>query len=205
MSVCKRSVLAALGLIALAAGGPSAKADFLLESQSLTVDRKDQTADFSLTFNQAPDFTTLDSLGRPANSFQIEYAANYDPSIKFQKSLTGIVRGDEIHIADDLRIRSANGNGGPDAGGWGPIVGSVPFSLIGDTVSFSIPTVDLGGFTKTSAYDVFSLAYGKQTVNQFVTMVPTPAAFPSGLAGLAIVGGVSLAIRKRSVSAHRAS
>jgi hypothetical protein len=198
MAVSKRSVLAAMGLIALAGAGSVVKADFLLESQRLTVDQKDQTADFSLTFNQAPDFNTLDSLGRPANSFQIDFASSYDPTVKFTQNVTGVVRGDEIHFDQNLRIRSADGNGGADAGGWGPVTGTVPFSLVGDNISFSIPTSDLGGVGKTSAYDVFSLAFGKQTANQFVTMVPTPAALPSGLAGLAIVGGISLAVRRRS-------
>src|SRR5258708_5839575 len=68
----KNAAVAAVGAVALSSVVSTARADFLLESQSLSIDKKSQVADFSLTFNQTPDFATLDALG-PANSFQIDF------------------------------------------------------------------------------------------------------------------------------------
>jgi len=199
MKTWKRSA-AIIGGVVVSAAVTSARADFLLESQSVSIDNKTHLADFSLTFNQTPDFTTQDSLG-PANSFQIDFNGNYDPhsTTTFRNSLTGIVRGDEIHVACDIPIRTLNGNGGPNSGGYGPVVGSVPFNLIGDTVSFSVPTADLGYTGHSYQYDAISLANGRETASQMVTAVPTPAAFPSGVVGLILVAGATYVIRRRQI------
>jgi hypothetical protein len=202
MRACNRVLVAALSGIAYLTIGSTARADFLLDSQNLTINQ--QTADFSLTFNQSPDFSTLDGAGHPVDSFQINFEGNYNPAshASLLNGVTGVVRGDEIHIAGTLPIRSAIGNGGPNSGGWGPVVGTVPFSLIGDTISFSVPTSDLGYTGRSYAYQAISLADGAQTASHTVTMVPTPAAFPAGVAGLIVVAGASFIIRRRS--AHRA-
>jgi len=200
MCLCKRTLVTAIGGIALSAALSTACADFVLESQNLSIDQQTHAADFSLTFNQSPDFTTLNSQGQPVNSFQIDFNGNYPPPSKtsFLNSVTGVVRGDEIHIAGDIPIRSATGNGGPNSGGWGPAVDSVPFSLIGDTVSFSVPTKDLGWTGHSYKYLAFSLSNGTQTASQSVTMVPTPAAFPAGVVGLIVMAGATFVIRRRS-------
>jgi hypothetical protein len=172
----------------------------MLETQQVTLDSKTQTFDFSLTFNQLPDFTTVEPSGRPAESFQVNFDGNYVPgsgNAYNYNNLTGIVRGDEIHIAGNLPIRSATGNGGPNSGGWGPLVDTVPFSLVGDTVSFSVPGTALGWTGHDYQYSVFSLADGAATATQTGTMVPTPRAFFAGLAGLIMVGGASRVVRKR--------
>jgi hypothetical protein len=181
------------GVAALLVFASIARADFLLVSQSLTVDQPYDAAIFQLTFNQAPDFYTLNSQGQPADAFQINFAGIYPaPGVAFPRNLTAVVRGSEIHEQGTIRIRSATGNGGPEAGGWGPVVDSVPFSLLGDTVDFSIPERDLGwNGHSTAQYRVFSLQYGQQTASETVTLVPTPTALESGLVGLLIVAAVT--------------
>jgi hypothetical protein len=168
-------------------------------SQDLSIDRQDQTADFTLTFNQAPDFTALNSRGIPNESFQVEFAGDYAPTGPgFPRDLTAVVRGDEIHDADALRIRAAHGVGGSGSGGWGPVVDTVPFKLVGDTVSFSVPTRDLGWSGRDYQYNAFSLQYGKLTAQEVVTMVPTPTALQGGLVGLLAVVGVTSYLRRRA-------
>jgi hypothetical protein len=182
----------ALAVAILVTVAPAARADFALVSQDLTLSKKDDVAQFSLTFNQAPDFTTVDSLGRPANSFQVEFDGAIDPATALPTDLTAVVRGDEIHVADTVRIRAPTGDGGANSGGWGPIVGAVPFSLTGSTVSFTVPLEDLGWTGGEWQANVFSLSYGDLTAQQTVSSIPAPPAFWGGLAGLAVVAGLSV-------------
>jgi hypothetical protein len=198
----------ALGVpaIVLSLSASAVRADFALDSQSLSIDPATHVADFTLTFNQKPDFSTVDSLGRPDNSFQVEFNGNYQPPLLSpvypldaqSTEPTSIIRGDEIHIADSIPVRLPDGNGGPNSGGWGPAITSVPFSLIGDTLSFSVPAADLGWTGHYYQYTVSTLLDGSQTASQLVTAIPTPKALTSGLAGLALVGTLSHLIRKRS-------
>ncbi len=191
------AAVACLGTVSL--GSSVARAEFMLVSQNLSIDNADHTADFNLTFNQPPDFKTLDSAGRPADSFQIDFAGKYPvPGESFPRDLTSIVRGDEIHLADTLRIRSATGIGGADSGGWGPVVTTVPFSLVGDTVSFSVPSKDLGWSGRGYQYHAFSLQYDRLTASQAVTMVPTPTALQGGVGGLLVIAGVTTYNRRRA-------
>jgi hypothetical protein len=198
--------LVLVGISALLGLASMARADFLLVSQHLTLDTKDQTADFSLTFNQPPDFNTLNSQGQPADAFQVNFAGIYPtPGVNFPRDLTAVIRGEEIHSANGIPIRSATGNGGPEAGGWGPAIATVPFQLVGDSVDFSVPTTDLSWNGHAAQYRVFSLQYGLQTATETVTLVPTPTGLESGLFGLVIVAGVAEYVRRhsRSHQAHR--
>ncbi len=187
------SVLAAVVL----AVAPPARAEFALVSQDLTVSRQAAVVDFSLTFNQPPDFRTIDAAGIPVNSFQVEFNGN----AALPADMTAVVRGDEIHLANAVRVRSPVGDGGPDSGGWGPITGSVPFSLTGSTVSFAVPGADLGWTGGAWQASTYSLAYGDLTAQQSVSSVPAPPAFWGGLAGLGVVAGLSIrrtAVRRRT-------
>ena len=89
------------------------------------------TMHFNLHFNENPDFTTLDAYGRPQDSFQIYIAFNpatVNPSNS--QAADVIVRGDEIHLADAIRIRDARPPvADPNAGGWGALRGVVPYQL----------------------------------------------------------------------------
>ncbi len=181
---------------------PEARADFALVSQDLTLSTKDDVAHFALTFNQTPDFATLDSIGRPANSFQVEFDGAIDPATALPTDLTAVVRGDEIHVADAVRVRSPVGDGGANSGGWGPVVGAVPFSLTGTTVSFDVPLQDLGYAGGEWQANIFSLSYGDLTAQQTVSSIPAPRAFWGGLAGLTVLAGLSV---RRTMARRRAA
>jgi hypothetical protein len=119
--------LAAATLIACGAL-QARSAPFLIESQSASFDPTipDPDINFRITFNQAPNFFTVDGFGREENDFQ--YATP-----------DSIIRGPEIYITcNTVRIRSL---GPPDSnsvsGGWGPVIATIPFKLIGDTLTFS--------------------------------------------------------------------
>ena len=177
----------AFAAVILATVAPAARADFALVSQDLTVNRQADTVHFALAFNQAPNFYSVDADGRPANSFQVEF----NGASALPNDLTAVVRGDEIHIANAVRVRSPFGDGGADAGGWGPVVGTVPFSLTGNTVAFTVPAADLGWTGGAWTASTFSLNYGDLTAQQTVSSVPTPPAFWGGLAGLGVAAGVT--------------
>jgi hypothetical protein len=88
----------------------------------------DPDINFRITFNQAPDFFTVDAFGRQENDFQ--YATP-----------ESIIRGPEIYITHNkVRIRSL-GPPDPDpvSGGWGLVIATIPFNLSGDTITFSAP------------------------------------------------------------------
>jgi hypothetical protein len=89
------------------------------------------TLHFSLHFNETPNFTTLDSNGRPQDSFQIFIAFNPTTANPANPpSADVIIRGDEIHIANAIRIRDARPPvADPNAGGWGAIRGTVPYHV----------------------------------------------------------------------------
>ena len=79
------------------------------------------------------------------------------------------------------------------------MVDAVPFSTAGHTVTFVIPTADLGWTGGAYAADVFSLSHGALTAQQTVTSVPAPPALWAGLAGLAAVAAMQWrqAVRRR--------
>ncbi len=77
-------------------------------------------------------------------------------------------------------------------------MGSVPFSLTGNTVAFTVPAAELGWTGGAWSANLYSLSYGDLTAQQTASSVPTPPAFWGGLAGLAVVAGCD-----RSPSARR--
>jgi hypothetical protein len=89
------------------------------------------TMRFVLHLSGTPDFATLDANGRPKDSFQIFIAFNpATANPQNPQSVDVLVRGDEIHIAHALRIRDARPPvADPNAGGWGAIRGTVPFTV----------------------------------------------------------------------------
>ena len=180
----------------------AAHADFALVSQDLTVNRQAQNVAFSLTFNQVPNFATVAADGTPGESFQVEFdgaSASALPS-----DLTAVVRGDEIHLGGGLRVRSPSGDGGANSGGWGPVVGAVPFSLTGTTVAFDMSAKELGWTGGSWSANIYSLSAGALTAQQTATSIPTPPAFWGGLAGLGLLAAGSTwhaATRRRRAAA----
>jgi len=113
-------------------------------SSSAQIDRTANVVRFEILYNRVPDFFTLDPGGRQADSFQI----NLD-ILRGCHGMGGsspypwetIIRGEEIHMAGDIPIRDhINGpSSSPWSGGWGPILGSVPYSMDGTLQRFEAP------------------------------------------------------------------
>jgi len=146
------------GPLAVVSGPP-----LKISSQSVSVDLPKGQANFSLTFDHAPDFDHPDSLGRRHDSFQYEIAPSLsDIQNADLFAITAVVRGDEIS-ATQLPIRTGVANGidpNPVAGGWGPLIGSVPYHLDGSKITFSAPLDLLGSSDGKFGYRVFTTNYG---------------------------------------------
>ena len=181
-----------------------ARADFELVSSDLKLNKATGMVDFDLTFNQPPQFNKIDANGNPANSFQVNFDGNpvLGSSPANESNLTAVVRGDEIHVGNDVRVRTPNGNGGLDSGGWGPVTAAVPYTLASGKMTFEIPAKDLGLTGSVYSASVYSLSYGALTADQNVTMIPTPDAAIAGLVGLGLVAGFVAISKRRARRAH---
>lgn len=138
-----------------------------LASQSVSIDLANSRATFELTFNSPPDFFTVDSVNRQADSFQYYVDADGElPVFRGSSSfneLDAIVRGEEIARTNRIVIRDVQGDGGPNAGGWGPERGSVPFTLNGSTLTFTVPLALLGDSNGDFSYNIESFESGTRT------------------------------------------
>lgn len=137
--------IAGAALIALGTG-PIAQAELFIESESAVVNIDTKEVLFTIDFNRVPDFFSVDEFGRQADSFQ--YFINIDGKFPvfsetspFYASLETIIRGEEINVGGDVRIRNVFpiGSEEPNSGGWGNIRGSVPYTLDGTVLKFSAP------------------------------------------------------------------
>lgn len=167
-------------VIVLISAGLS-QAAFLASSQSATFDPSSDLVTFKITFNQSPDFYTVDSFGRAATDFQ--YFILGDQSLGYPAEFDSIVRGGEIYVAGTLSIRNATpGVADPHAGGWGALRGEVPFTLVGTDLTFSVPLSVIsshstdGRFTYTLQTDVYGGA--TQIVTAQSIVLPEPAISP---------------------------
>jgi hypothetical protein len=120
--------------------------------------------DFCLTFNRAPDFFTVDQYDRPADSFQFYVSTDTNkPNLYPARPYASLIRGDEIHVADDIRVRNDSPpDSDPDAHGWGSLRGSVPYKLNGQTLTFSIPSSVLN-VSGPFGYTLMLTSYGAST------------------------------------------
>jgi hypothetical protein len=148
----------------------SAQAALQINSQSVVVNSDSQEALFTLEFNEAPDFFSVDNVGRQADSFQYFIDADgrlpvFSGSPYFSQ-LETIIRGEEIHIAGDIRVRNVFGEGGLNSGGWGAIRGSVPFTLDGTVLKFSTPLSLLGDSDGQFSYRLEAYEFGA-SIRQF--------------------------------------
>ena len=137
-------------------------------SESAVFDPVAGQVNFTLTFNRAPDFMTVDEFGRQADSFQ--YYILGDLSLPYPGYYDSIIRGDEIHIVPGvLRIRDAvPSDPDPAAGGWGPIRGEVPYRLDGNVLSFSVAlsTISEHSVDGRFSYELLLTQFGAST--QFI-------------------------------------
>ena len=194
-----QSVLAAL-LIALAAvtGRLQAEAEavpvtFSFTAESAMFDPATGNVQFRVVFNQAPDFFTVDSVGRQADSFQ--YFIFGDPQLPYPGYFDSIIRGAEVRSpADPLPIRnSVPPNDDPATGGWGPIRGSVPFSLDGTILTFATPLTLISDHSVDGhfAYRLDTYVFGITTrsIENESSVAPEPATlllFATTMAGLGL-------------------
>lgn len=123
---------------------------------------------FVLFFNRMPDFDTLDNSGRQADSFQIFIAFDPNtPSPANPQMADVLIRGEEIHLSHDIRVRDARPLvKDPVAGGWGALRGSVPYMTTllpgnGAVLTFTVP-FSLLGVSGKFCYELETYSYGSQ-------------------------------------------
>lgn len=181
----------------------TAKAEFISVSESAVFNPSTQEVLFTIEFNQTPDFFTVDSFGRQANSFQ--FFITGDPGLPYPARYDAIIRAEEIHITMDvLRVRNAvPPDPDPAAGGWGSIRGAVPFSLNGSVLTFSTPLQLISDHSTDGrfAYGLQSYQFGALTrsVNNQSVVVPEPTSLTLlsvGALGL-LIGGLQLNRRSK--------
>lgn len=116
----------------------TAPGQLLALSESAVFDSATGRVSFTLTFNRPPDFQTVDTLGRQADSFQ--YFIVGDPGAPYPNNYDAIIRGGELHATSPmLRVRNSRPSdpADPASGGWGMVRGEVPYRLEGNVLSFS--------------------------------------------------------------------
>jgi hypothetical protein len=92
MKLRKVSFVSGLALL----GTSYLRADFIATSQSATDNPASGLVTFSMTFNQTPDFFTIDNFGRAATDFQFDIIG--DPTLGYPANFDSIIRGGEIYL-----------------------------------------------------------------------------------------------------------
>lgn len=165
VSTLKTTVIGSL-LFGLTSGLP-AEAALMVLSQSAEVNLASSSVLFQIEFNRAPDFFTTDEVDRKADSFQYFIDADgglaifRDGGLNYN-NLESIIRGDEIHLGGDVRIRNVLPPD-PDissSGGWGSIRGSVPYTLSGNVLSLLVPLQLIGDTDGRFNYGLMWTEYG---------------------------------------------
>ena len=156
---------------------------------SVTSDAKSRTARFDVLFSGKPNFYKVDQFGRQKDAFQFEIDG---PTVGPNDPFETLIRGGEIYLAGDIRVRNAEPpDPSPDAGGWGSVRGSVGYSLSDKHLSFAVPFDVLGAPGGAFSYSAFSTRYGAWNGDEFkgaVVPVPYPAALlVTGLMALAAI------------------
>jgi len=165
----------------------SVRGSFRTVSDSVETDFTAHTTTFTVRFDCAPDFLTLDQYGRQKNSFQYYIDRDLDGEIFSPDADVLIVRGEEIHSADALRVREALGDDpSKTSGGWGPVCATVPFDLNGDTLSFTLSWNTFDSSDQRFRYALETYEFGSMN-DELIHSIPLPAAFWAGGAMLAVV------------------
>jgi len=171
-------------------------------NSSVVLSPAEQTATFDLQFNQPPDFYTLDSAGRPHDSFQYFINPNWSGNTRDLELSYGqfcdVVRGDEIHTSGMLLIRDATIPARPDStsGGWGPVIAAVPFDAKAGNLTFTATFNDLRAPKGTFSYEAYTTHFGATVSTVQGWAVPLP---PAAWTGLAMLGGMGLFLTGRKL------
>ncbi|HET6249087.1 MAG TPA: hypothetical protein VFE47_15435 [Tepidisphaeraceae bacterium] len=171
---------------------------------SVNVNQTAGSATFTIDFSHPPDFYTVDAGNRPADAFSIQIAANPTGSNPLAfNNLTTIVSGTEIRFNNNIPVRNAfPASNDKAAGGWGSVRGSVPFTVTGDTLTFTAPLQLLNASSGKFAYQAFTTHYGAETASKSSsTAVPLPPAFVPAMVMLLI--GMLLSLCRPMIQARR--
>jgi hypothetical protein len=154
--------LGGLAVLAPTATAQPTRAGLVVLSHSAVFSPATGQVTFTVTFNRAPDFESVDALGRQADSFQ--YFIYGDMSLPYPAYYDAIIRGEELHITSPLlRVRDAVGTDpDPASGGWGPVRGAVPYRLEGNVLTFSTPLALISDHSVDGhfSYDLMTTRYG---------------------------------------------
>lgn len=177
-----RLLLALVLAVGMGSAAPSL-GGIRVESEYVEVDRAASVARFSVRFDASPDFWTTDEFGRAADSFQYEIDDDWRAPLGLPpEGLDAVVRGDEIRVADALRIRAAGMTDEPDpdpvAGGWGAVSAEVPFQLSGSELRFEAPLSALRDGDGYFAYRLFTTEYGLTTSEVESRLIPPDGPTP---------------------------
>ncbi len=173
-----------------------ARASFHILSDSVDFNSEQQTTTFDVRFSSAPDFFTLDHFGRQKDSFQYYFDRDLTGDVFDPSPDVTIIRAEEIHVANVLRIRDSLGaDPSPTSGGWGPIRGAVPFTVSDDSVRFTVGWNVLGQTGDHFRYQLESYEFGTMT-DSVARLIPLPSALWCGGVLLVIVVGAQI-IRSR--------
>ncbi|MEH1911314.1 MAG: hypothetical protein V7L05_16345 [Nostoc sp.] len=146
--------------------GQIAQAVLLVESESAVVNPDAKEVLFTINFNKMPDFFTVDKFNRRAGSFQYFIDPNGELPIlnasPIYSNFSSIIRGEEIYVQGDVRIRDVFSVGAsePNSGGWGKIRGSVPYTLDGNVLKFSAPLQLIGDSDGLFSYQLLLTEFG---------------------------------------------
>ena len=166
-------------LFGLTSGLP-AEAALLVLSQSAEVNLASNSVLFQIEFNRVPDFFTTDEYDRQADSFQYFIEADggfpiFRGTDSYYSDLESIIRGEEIHLGGDVRIRNALPPDPDIPGGWGSIRGSVPYTLSGNVLSLLVPLQLIGDSDGKFSYRLEWYEYGGEGGYIDAEAVPEPA------------------------------
>lgn len=195
------------GLLLLFTGNTwQAKADtFKITTQWAVYNPVNGIVDFAIVFNQAPDFTTLDSVGRVKNNFQ--YYVIGDASLGYPEEYDTIIRGIENPGENEVTIRNVT------ASGFGSIRGKTPFHLSGTTLTFSAPLSLVSKHSTDGIFtyqlDAFEFGGRSQSITAqsvLPTTVPEPPMLALTLLGAIAIGFLAkFRVVSRSVAQARRS
>src|SRR5829696_2550518 len=115
------AVVVGMALASPGVADAQSPSEFTVLSESAVYDPVTGLVTFTLVFNREPDFQTVDSIGRQADSFQ--YYILGDPTLTSDARFDAIIRGSEIDLTSNLlTIRNAvPPDTDPAAGGWGSV------------------------------------------------------------------------------------
>jgi hypothetical protein len=174
-----RHFLATLVVFLLVGANASA---LTLVSQSAILNAPTQEVQFTLEYNQPPDFQSVDAYGRQVNSFQYYIFYNNNPFTAADAPTTNaLIQGWPVHYAGSFAVCDG-GHGSPDTG-WGPLRGYVPYQLTGSTVTFTVPMATVGAPDGSFGYRLRTWGYAGSGEQVAYGQVPPDSPQPSIIGG----------------------